>query len=292
MTDQAKRILVTGAAGFAGGIVARVLRRAGFDVTGTIHRHAAEGAFRTVRCDLSEPWGIEGDFDAIVHTAGALPYRHPSMLDYKRSNIDAMQNLVAFAKAHGVRRVIYFSTIGIYGDFHGNPAVDEDTPRINPDAYGMTKYIAEELLRESGLDTMSLRMPGLIGPGARPVWFTNTVERFRRGEPVTIYAPDYETKNFVWAEDVADFVAKLLTQKRWDIDRLVLAARTAVTIRAIVTEMKHLMESASQIRVAESNRPPFCLNPARALTRGWEPRTPNEIVQMYLSGVQSEVSAT
>lgn len=286
MTEQAKRILVTGASGFAGGIVARHLARSGFDVVGTVHRHDADGAFPTVRCDLAEPWTLDGTFDAIVHTAGALPYQQPSVLAYKKSNVDAMQHLVAFAKTHGVRRVIFFSTIGIYGDFCGNFAVDEDSPRIDPDTYGLTKYLAEEILRDAGLVTMSLRMPGLIGHGARPVWFANTVAKFRRGEPVTIYAPDYETRNFVWADDVACFVGKLLTMDVWPHDRLVLAAREPVTIRALVTEMQRLTHSASPIRVAEGNRPPFCLNPARALAMGYEPMTALEIVRRYVAGLQ------
>lgn len=133
---------------------------------------------------------------------------------------------------------------------------------------------------------MSLRMPGLIGHGARPVWFTNTVAKFRRGEPVTIYAPDYETRNFVWADDVACFVGKLLTMDVWPHDRLVLAAREPVTIRALVTEMQRLTHSASPIRVAEGNRPPFCLNPARALAMGYEPMTALEIVRRYVAGLQ------
>lgn len=278
------KILVTGSGGFVGGIVARYLARQGFDVTGTVHTHDAEGGFLTVRCDLSQPWEIAGTFDAIVHTAGALPYRQPSMLAYKESNIDAMQHLVAFAKAHGVCRVIYFSTIGIYGDFQGNPGVDEDAPRINPDAYGLTKYVAECILRESGLETMSLRMPGLIGPDARPVWFTKTVERFRRNEPVTIYAPDYATRNFVWAEDVARFVAVLLQKKHWENDRLVLAAKESVTIRALTNEMKRRTHSSSEICVAEGDRPPFCLQPARAFAMGWEPIAPLEIVRRYVTG--------
>lgn len=282
MTTCVKNVLVTGAAGFAGSIVVRCLKDAGFNVMGTVHRYEADGTFPTVHCDLSQPWTFDGAFDAVVHTAGALPYRHPSMLAYKKSNIDTMEHLVAFAKAHGVRRVIYFSTIGIYGDFRGNPAVDEDSHRIQPDAYGVTKYVAEELLRESGLETMSLRMPGLIGVGARPVWFTNTVEKFRRGEPVTIYAPDYETRNFVWAEDVARFIAKLLQLPHWDGDRLVLASRERVTIRALVTEMKQLARSTSEIRVAEGERPPFCLNPARALAMGYDPLSPLDIVRRYM----------
>ena len=283
LCEGCKRILVTGAGGFAGGIVARHLSRQGWDVTGTVHRQDAQGDFPTVRLDLSQPWDVPGRYDAIIHAAGSLPYRKPSILEYKRSNIDAMQYLVEYAKCTEVKRVIYFSTIGVYGDFCGNTAVDEETDIINPDAYGLTKYVAECLLRESGIENISLRMPGLIGPGARPVWFTDTVEKFRRGENVRIYAPDFQTRNFVWVEDVAGFIAHLLEQSEWAYDRFVLACHESASIRDIAREMQKLSGSSSQILVEESARHPFCLNPERALSFGYRPLKPLEIVRIYMS---------
>ena len=280
-----KRVLVTGADGFAGDIVAQYLQENGFQVTGTVHKHLAQGNFRTIACNLAEPWSIEGDFDAIVHTAGSLPYQHPTMLDYKQCNIDTMQNLVEFARRTGVGRIINFSTIGIYGDFQGSTAVNEVSPRVNPDGYGLSKYMAECMLRESGLINISLRMPGLLGIGARPVWFTNTVEKFRRGEQVRIYAPDFQTKNFVWLPDLAAFVSRLLTMSTWPHDRLVLACRESISIRELVNEMKRLTGAASEIVVSESERPPFCLDPTRALAMGYKSLTPQEIVREYIEGL-------
>ncbi len=284
MASVKERVLVTGAGGFAGGTVARYLRKMGWDVTGTVHRQPVEGDFSTVTVDLSLPWNFYEKYDVIIHAAGALPYQKPGMMDYKRNNIDVMQNLVEYAHRTGVKRVIYFSTIGIYGDFRGNTEVDEDTDIINPDAYGMTKYVAECILRESGLENISLRMPGLIGWGARPVWFTNTIDRFRRNEPVCIYAPDFQTKNFVWIEDVADFIAHLLRLPDWSSDRLVLASRESTSIREVVNEMKRLTGSSSEIKVRQGDRRPFCLSPSRALEAGYRPHTPLEMVRMYICG--------
>lgn len=282
MASGNERILVTGAGGFAGGIVARYLKQLGWDVTGTVHRQEVKGDFATVKADLSQPWELSGKYDVIIHTVGVLPYRKPSMLEYKRSNIDVMQHLVEYAKRTGVKRVIYFSTIGIYGDFRGNTAVDEDTDIVNPDAYGMTKYVAECILRESGLENISLRMPGLIGPGARPVWFTDTIEKFRKNESVHIYAPDFQTRNFVWVEDVAVFVDHLLQRSNWSSDRLVLASRECASVRDVVNEMKRLIGSHSEILVGKGDRLPFCLAPARALEAGYRPHAPLEMVRRFI----------
>lgn len=283
MVGKNERILVTGAGGFAGGAVACYLKRMGWEVVGTVHIHTAEGAFDTVYADLSLPWKISGQYDVIIHTAGVLPYRQPTMLDYKRSNIDVMQHLVEYAQRTGVKRVIYFSSIGVYGDFHGNTTVDEDTDIINPDAYGLTKYTAECLLRESGLENISLRMPGIIGPGARPIWFTNTIEKFRRNEPVQIYAPDFQTNNFVWIEDVAAFIAHLLQQSNWRFDKYVLACSESASIREIVSEMQRIASSSSKILIGTSDRLPFCLNPVRALASGYKPHAPLEIIRAYMN---------
>lgn len=284
MASGNERILVTGAGGFAGGIVARYLKQLGWDVTGTVHRQEVKGDFATVKADLSQPWELSGKYDVIIHTAGVLPYRKPSMLEYKRSNIDVMQHLVEYAQRTGVKRVIYFSTIGIYGDFRGNTAVNEDTDIVNPDAYGMTKYVAECMLRESGLENISLRMPGLIGLGARPVWFTNTVEKFRRNEPVQIYEPNFRTRNFVWVEDVATFIDLLLQQSNWSSDRFVLASHECASVRDVVNEMKCLIGSSSEVLEMEGDRLPFCLTPARALEAGYRSHAPLEIVRMYIKG--------
>lgn len=280
-----KRILVTGAAGFAGGVTAKYLKDLGYSVTGTVHSKAAEGNFDTVQCDLTEPWQIPGEYDAIVHTAGCLAYRNPTVLDYKHGNVDAMEHLLSYARRTGIKRVIYFSTIGIYGEFRQTPVM-EDNDRINQDYYGLTKYLAERMLRdESEIESISLRMPGIIGKGSRGVWLPNTLEKFLHNEPVTIYSPEFQTKNFVWVEDLVKFVAMLLEKSEWKYDVLNLACTESASIREIVSEMKKLTGSTSKIIVAEGIRSSFCLDNSKAREMGYKSMNPLEIVCKYVKEI-------
>lgn len=273
------RVLVTGAGGFAGRRTAEQLHICGFDVVGTVHSSRIEAPFETVQMDLAEPWTEMGGFDAIIHTAGSLPYREKDFCIYVRNNVDAMRQLVDYAMHHDVRRVIYFSTIGVYGEFR-DEMIDENSDRINPDAYGLTKYAAECILREKmTIQSISLRMPGIIGFGARPVWLSNTIEKFQRNEPIRIYSPDFATRNFVWNDDLANFVVHLLRLETWEYDVVCLASHKKTTVRELVHEIKRLTKSTSEIIVDNDLRAPFCLDDSRAMEMGYVSISPMEMVQ-------------
>lgn len=273
------RVLVTGAGGFAGRKTADVLYANGFDVVGTVHLREADAPFEMVRLDLADAWPDMGRFDAIVHTAGSLPWRTTAYHAHFRNNVDSMRRLIAYAEKQGIHRVINFSTIGVYGEFRAE-AVSEQTDRINLDAYGMTKYLAECLLQEAeGIESISLRMPGILGKGACGVWLTNTIEKFRRGDPVYIYTPNFSTRNFVWNDDLATFVTKLLCMESWKYDVVCLAAHEKVTVWEIVQAIQYLTKSTSEIIEDDSIRSPFCIDDRRAVEMGYASISPIEMAE-------------
>lgn len=273
------RVLVTGAGGFVGRCVAEYLHASGFEVVGTVHSCEIDSAFETLQLDLAEAWPEMGFFDAVIHAAGSVSYREKNFCVYKRNNVDAMERLIAYAKEKNIPRVIFLSTIGIYGEFR-DAFIDEDSDRINPEAYGQTKYMAECLLREEmSLQSISLRMPGVIGPGCRGVWLPNTIEKFRRNEPVKIYSPDFETRNFVWAEDLAGFIAHLLKLEKWKYDVVCVSSHEKVTVRELAHEIKRCTGSRSEILVDNSLRSPFCMDDSRAVEMGYVSISPLEMVR-------------
>lgn len=288
---EKKRILVTGIGGFIGYAVASNLFEFGYEVVGTYRRTKKNVDFKCIQIDLSKPFDVDADFDAIVHAAGELPrraseqwnYETQDFVSFKHNNVDAMENVINFAKKHSVKKIIYLSTIGVYGQIESQ-VVNEESNRINPDAYGITKYMGEIILREcSEIQGISLRMPGVIGPGASGVWLTNITQKLKRGEDVTIYTPGFQTKNFVWIDDLVDFVRHLIELDEWKYDTLVLACKESAFIRRIVERIKELIKSESEIHIDNSIRKPFCIDASRAFEMGYESITPMEIVEKYIS---------
>lgn len=80
-----------------------------------------------------------------------------------------------------LRRVVYLSTTGVYGDA-GGATVDENTPPRPATARARRRLAAEQALQAActaaGVEWTVLRVPGIYGPGRLPL------ERLRRGEPL------------------------------------------------------------------------------------------------------------
>ncbi len=276
------KILVTGTAGFIGKQIATRLGEAGHEILGTWRTHIPEVDFSIVKVDLSSEFDIDFEPDVIVHAAGALPYRTNKYIEYVKDNIDSMRNLITFAKKKMVRRFVNLSTIGVYGEFIDG-RIDEESDIINPDAYGATKYIAENLIKEEKeIKSVSLRMPGIIGAGARGVWLSNIIEKMKKNEDILVYTPNFVTKNFVWIDDLTMFISKLVDTSEWKYDTLILACKNGASIKDIVFEIKRLTGSSSNIIINNDLRKPFCLDATRAFEMGYKSIDVFSLLKFYL----------
>jgi dihydroflavonol-4-reductase len=152
---------VTGATGFLGSHVARVLAEQGADlrllVRPTSSLRNLEGLnAETATGDLRDPVSLEkamAGCDTVFHVAAdyRLWVRDPA--EMYRSNVDGTRAIIEAARKNNVRSVVYTSsvaTIGFTGN--GHPA-DEDSPVSLADMIGhykRSKFLAEQIAMEAG----------------------------------------------------------------------------------------------------------------------------------------------
>ena len=161
------KAFVTGATGFLGSHVARVLADRGADLRLLVRSTSnlknltglrAETATGDLRDAASLEKAISG-CDTVFHVAAdyRLWVRDPN--EMYRSNVGGTRALLEAARKNGVRRVVYTSsvaTIGFRAD--GQPA-DEDSPVALADMIGhykRSKFMAEQLAMEAGRGGMQV----------------------------------------------------------------------------------------------------------------------------------------
>lgn len=277
-----KKILITGVGGFVGHHIANCLYENDYQIMGIVRKKRKSYRLPVIEQDLSLPFDLVESFDIIVHVAGRLPCSSDDFNLFKRDNIDSMVNLIELAKRKKIKKFIYLSTIGVHGEFRES-IINEKSDMINPDFYGITKYMAELLLKaEPSIQSISLRMPGIIGKDAKNVWLTNLVEKLRKNEDVVIYSPEFETKNFVHVSDLSRFIDILLKKENYEKNTVTLACSQGVKIIDMVRYIKNRVKSRSIISVDDRIRKPFCLDNRSAIAMGYQSMSPFELIDRYL----------
>ncbi|HEX2100713.1 MAG TPA: NAD-dependent epimerase/dehydratase family protein, partial [Candidatus Synoicihabitans sp.] len=102
----------------------------------------------------------------IYHLAAAQHEANVPEAHFAAINVAGTRNVLAAAAAAGAARVVYGSTIGVYGASGAEP-VHEQTPLQPDSAYGRTKLAAEEVVRGAApeITTAIVRITETYGPG-------------------------------------------------------------------------------------------------------------------------------
>ena len=154
-----KPALVTGASGFLGWHVARLLVERGRAVRALVRTgsRVPELEVETVTGDLRDAASLQravAGCDLVFHVAADYRLWARDSRDLYRSNVDGTRNLLAAARQAGVDRVVYTSTVGCIGIPHGGIG-DESTPVKLKDMagdYKRSKFLAEQVALEFARD--------------------------------------------------------------------------------------------------------------------------------------------
>ena len=170
MSRPRPTVLVTGATGFVGAHLVNDARAKGLHAIALTRRHTPSAGEQRVVTDWSVPLLSKAleNVDVVIHGAAVVPRSGEGEHALTRFNIEETRNLIEACKAQRVRRIVYLSTIKVYGESSFVP-MDEQTRVAPRGVYASTKLAAERLLaqaeREAGPELVVLRLCPVFGVG-------------------------------------------------------------------------------------------------------------------------------
>ena len=167
-----KTVLITGGAGFFGGVLKRTLLSEGVrcisvDICPDEDEHPNLVKRQVDILNIGELDRVftSERIDGVVHCAAVLAHGSKECADVERGNMDATRNVVQAMSRHGVRHLVFTSTNCLWGEGRKEPISEDDEP--NPvEVYGKSKLVAEQVIREQrDLTSVIIRCPTIIDPG-------------------------------------------------------------------------------------------------------------------------------
>lgn len=220
--------------------------------------------------------------DALVHVAAASVARPGNIGEFISCNVLGTQNVCRYAKAAGIKKAVYTSSISVYGVIRV-PELDEQYPITDPDDYGLTKYLAERLFAETEeLPCVALRLPGILGRGAHRAWIPTLLQRVLQGQrEAIIYSPTSMFNNAAHVDDISDFVWLLLNSTISGFNAVNVAADDHMKVREVVDLMAEILGEELLIKVLPAPKPSFTISSARAKGLGYKGRPIRRMLRDY-----------
>jgi dihydroflavonol-4-reductase len=245
------KVFVTGGTGFIGGHVVRQLRERGDDVVAWVRNPAKGASLAALGAELREgdlsdraalSSAMEG-CDAVIHGAavyevGIPAGERPAMYE---ANVVGTENVLGAALDAGVPKVVYISTVGAFGNTHGE-VVDETYEHPGESFtsyYEETKYqahqVAKRLIAE-GLPCVIVQPGGVYGPEDHSALGKQVLDFVSGRLPLVPFAD--LGMNMVHVEDVAKGVVLALEKGR---------TGEAYVLGDQITTMRGLLDTTAKV---------------------------------------------
>ena len=267
MTNSAKRILITGGAGFLGSHLSERLLKEDHEVlcvdnfyTSTRRNivHLLDHPnFELLRHDVTFPLYVEVDqIYNLACPASPIHYQRDPVQTTKTSVHGAI-NMLGLAKRTGAR-ILQASTSEVYGDPEVHPQTEDYWGNVNPigirSCYDEGKRCAETLFfdyrRQHGTKIKVARIFNTYGPKMLPDdgrVVSNFIMQALQGHDITIYGDGSQSRSFCYVDDLVEGLIRLMNSREQLTGPVNLGNPGEFTIRELAEKVIEMTGSGSSI---------------------------------------------
>lgn len=300
MGETIKKIFITGGAGFIGSHLVKALAKKNYEVTVFDNLTSGKKEFltqsltkRNVRLIvgglLKKPFienALDRDTDMVLHLA-ANPDISKGIAD---PSIDFNQTIVATflllrtMKEKKVKKLVYFSGSGVYGDVGKEYADENFGPLFPVSMYGASKLSAEALISAFshlyGIQTWIFRPANIIGSNLTHGVVFDFIHKLKSNKKkLTILGDGLQSKSYLYISDLLNAVFLALNNSSELINVFNIASDNYITVneiaKIIIQEMglKNVEITHTQGKVGWPGDVPIVRINSKKLTKlGWNPR--------------------
>jgi nucleoside-diphosphate-sugar epimerase len=274
---SAKRVLVTGGAGFLGSSVVKELCHAGAKVTvldnfssgkrDYLHNITLTNGLEVIEGDICDAGIVEKSMresELVIHLA-ALPfvpdsYYHPR--DFFRTNVDGTVNLLlAASKADTVERFVYVSSSEVYGSAKQEP-MDENHPTLPHSSYAASKLAADRVTftisKELDLPVTIVRPFNTFGPNiTQPYIVPEIIAQALAGDGELWLGNTEAYRDLTYVDDTARGIILSAIGPGADGEVINLGSGSSISVRELALKIASLMGKKLVIRKDASRLRPF-----------------------------------
>lgn len=179
--------------------------------------------------------------DVFIHLA-AKTLNTNEILD---SNIEYLKKCIEYCKKTDIKYFVFFSTVSVYGNIDSLNINEESNFSNKPNIYGLSKLIGEELLKQSDMSVLNLRLPAILTKNTKNTFIYSLYEKLEKNQDITI---TNSTKIFNNIVDVGSIYESILNYDFKEKNRTYLiASKQEKTLKEVVVFLKEILNSKSKI---------------------------------------------
>ena len=288
------KVLITGAGGYVGKLLVQFLVNQKYEIYALYNRQlpdymASIPEVNWIQSKLGFNTIDLDPVDVIIHAATVQPLSKtpPSPIDYLDSNINATRKLLDYGVSCSSQLFIYLSTVTIHGHVEVKE-LDENTPQIDPNLYGISKFMAERIIETyaNRIPSVILRLPGIIGPEllilGRP-WLCTILKKAISNKPISIFNANSLFNNVTDIYDLTDLIGLLINEWNSGVEIFNLAGSEPIKIKNVVKNIINQTQSSSEIIEENNNSNSFYIKIDKIINQlQFRPKTTEAMIRHFV----------
>lgn len=243
-----KRLLVTGYSGFVGNkLVSQLHDRYQLNLLG--RKPANLGCVFNRDIDGNTDYSPAlTDVGVVIHVAARAHVMNDESSDplaeYRKVNVEGTENLARQAVAAGVKRFVFISSVKVSGESTTTKSPYSESMKPTPeDAYGQSKYEAEEVLKQvsadTGMDVVIIRPPLVYGAGVKAN-FLSLLKLSSLSIPLPFGAVNNK-RSMVYVENLVDFIIRCIDHPNAANQTFLVSDGDDLSLKSLITYIRKAM---------------------------------------------------